>query len=148
MVFVGTQGNDIFNAMRYFTYDLADVTNKTKDVLNYWRPDNTNTSIPRVNGNDKNDNKRISDMYVEDGSYLRLKTLQIGYTLPVKLTTKIYVQKLRLFLSAQNLLTFTNYSGADPEIGQISSTNYLSRGVDIGTYPQARVLSGGISITL
>ena len=148
VVFVGTQGNDIFNAMRYFTYDLADVTNKTKDVLNYWRPDNTNTSIPRVNGNDKNDNKRISDMYVEDGSYLRLKTLQIGYTLPVKLTTKIYVQKLRLFLSAQNLLTFTNYSGADPEIGQISSTNYLSRGVDIGTYPQARVLSGGISITL
>ncbi|MFV0392668.1 MAG: SusC/RagA family TonB-linked outer membrane protein [Paludibacteraceae bacterium] len=148
IVFVGTQGNDIFNAMRYFTYDLADVTNKTRDVLNYWRPDNQNTNIPRLNGNDKNDNKRISDMYIEDGSYLRLKTLQLGYTLPAELTKKFYVQKMRLFISAQNLLTFTKYSGADPEIGQISGSNYLSRGVDIGTYPQAKIFSGGISITL
>lgn len=87
-------------------------------------------------------------MYVEDGSYLRLKTLQLGYTLPSEVTKKFYVQKMRLFVSAQNLLTFTKYSGADPEIGQISGTNYLSRGVDIGTYPQAKIFSGGISITL
>lgn len=147
IMFSGVQGNDIFNAMRYFTYDLADVTNKTKDILNYWTPENTKTNIPRLNGNDKNDNKRISDLYVEDGSYLRLKNLQIGYTIPGNLTKKIYIQKARVYVSGQNLLTFTKYSGADPEIGQISSTNYLSRGVDIGTYPQAKVLSAGINIT-
>ena len=146
-VFTGVSGNSIFNAMRYFTYDLADVTNKTKDILNYWTPNNTNTNIPRLNGNDKNDNKRISDLYVEDGSYFRLKNLQIGYTLPSSLTKSIYIQKVRIFVSGQNLFTVTKYSGADPEIGQISSTNTLSRGVDIGTYPQARIFSAGINVT-
>ena len=142
--FEGSQGNDIFNAMRYFTYDLADVTNKTRDVLNYWTPTNTSTNIPRLNGNDLNDNKRISDMYIEDGSYLRLKTLQLGYNLPM---TKVsFMKSARVFVSAQNLLTLTKYSGADPEIGQISSTNYLSRGVDIGTYPQAKIFSIGVNL--
>jgi len=147
IVFEGTYGNDIFNAMRYYTYDLADVTNKSVDVLNYWTPTNTNTTIPRLNGNDKNDNKRISDMYIEDGSYLRLKTLQIGYTLPQRITQKLFMSSLRVYVTGQNLLTFTKYSGADPEIGQISSTNYLSRGVDIGTYPQAKTFTAGINIT-
>ncbi|MDO5664937.1 MAG: TonB-dependent receptor [Bacteroidia bacterium] len=146
-VFEGSQGNDIFNAMRYFTYDLADVTNKSKDVLNYWRPDNKNTNIPRLDGQGTNDNLRISDMYIEDGSYLRLKTVQLGYTFPTELTQRFYIQKMRVFISGQNLLTFTKYSGADPEVGQISSTNYLSRGVDIGTYPQARTYSVGINVT-
>lgn len=142
--FEGSQGNDIFNAMRYFTYDMADVTNKTRDVLNYWTPANTNTNIPRINGNDKNDNKRISDMYIEDGSYLRLKTLQLGYNLPVSKIS--LVKNARIFVAAQNLLTITKYSGADPEIGQINATNYLSRGVDIGTYPQAKIFSLGVNL--
>ena len=146
-IFEGSYGNDIFNAMRYFTYDLGDVTNKSVEVLNYWTPTNTNTTIPRLNGNDKNDNKRISDLYIEDGSYLRLKTLQLGYTIPQTLTSKIYINTLRLFVAGQNLLTFTKYSGADPEIGQISSSTSLTRGVDIGTYPQARTFTAGISIT-
>jgi len=72
--------------------------------------------------------------------------LQIGYTLPVSLTKKFYVNKFRFFVSGQNLITFTKYSGADPEVGQISSTNYLSRGVDIGSYPQAKTITGGINI--
>lgn len=146
-IFEGTYGNDIFNAMRYFTYDLGDVTNKSVDVLNYWTPTNTNTTIPRLNGNDKNDNKRISDLYVEDGSYLRLKTLQLGYTIPQSISNKVYMSSLRVFITGQNLLTFTKYSGSDPEIGQITSTNPLSRGVDIGTYPQAQTFTAGINIT-
>ena len=146
-IFEGTYGNDIFNAMRYFTYDLGDVTNKSVDVLNYWTPTNTNTTIPRLNGKDKNDNKRISDLYVEDGSYLRLKTLQLGYTIPQSISSKVYMSSLRVFITGQNLLTFTKYSGSDPEIGQITSTNPLSRGVDIGTYPQAQTLTAGINIT-
>ncbi|NDP20863.1 MAG: TonB-dependent receptor [Paludibacter sp.] len=147
VVFEGTQGNDIFNAMRYFTYDLGDVTNKSVEVLNYWTPTNTNTKIPRLNGKDKNDNKRISDLYIEDGSYLRLKTLQLGYSFPKSLVSKLFVSNLRVYVSGQNLLTFTKYSGADPEIGQITSSNYTSRGVDIGTYPQAKVLTAGFNIT-
>lgn len=147
VVFEGTQGNDIFNAMRYFTYDLADVTNKSVDVLDYWTPTNTKTIIPRLNGNDKNDNKRISDLYIENGAYLRLKTLQLGYSIPQNILSNLYITNLRIFVAGQNLLTWTKYSGSDPEIGQISSTNYLSRGVDIGTYPQAKTITAGINIS-
>jgi hypothetical protein len=143
----GTVGNDLFNAMRYYTYDLSSVTNKDVAVLNYWRPDNTNTNIPRLAGTDVNDNMRISDRYVENGSYLRLRNIQLGYTLPVSLSKKAYMQKLRIYVTGQNLFTFTDYSGADPEVGLITSTNYLSRGVDIGTYPQAMTITGGVSIT-
>ncbi|MFT3995517.1 MAG: TonB-dependent receptor [Dysgonomonas sp.] len=143
----GTYGNDIFNAMRYFTYDLASGTNKDRAVLNYWTPTNTNTDIPRLAAKDSNDNMRISDRYVENGSYLRLRNVQLGYTLPVALTRKAAMQKVRVYVTGQNLLTFTSYSGADPEVGQISATNTLSRGVDIGTYPQAMTFIGGVSIT-
>ncbi len=145
--FGGTYGNKIFNAMRYFTYDLASMTNKDRAVINYWRTDNTNTNIPRLAKVDTNDNMRISDRYVEDGSYLRLRNVQIGYTLPSALTKKVYMSNVRIYVTGQNLLTFTKYSGADPEVGQIDEDNTLSRGVDIGTYPQARTITGGISIT-
>lgn len=143
----GTYGNDIFNAMRYFTYDQVSSTNKDRKILNYWTPTNTNTDVPRLANTDTNDNMRISDRYVEDGSYLRLRNIQIGYTLPAYLTKKAYMQRVRVYLTGQNLLTFTKYSGADPEIGQIVSDSYLSRGVDIGTYPQAKTVTGGVSIT-
>jgi hypothetical protein len=103
--------------------------------------------MPRLNGNDKNDNLRISDRYVEDGSYLRLKTLQLGYRLPQEIAKKIYMSGLRVFVSGENLMTITKYSGPDPEIGQISTSNTLSRGVDIGTYPQAKTVTAGINIT-
>lgn len=149
--FEGTSGNSIFNAMRYFTYSESDVTQKSVDVLNYWTPTNTNTTMPRLNGNDKNDNLRISDRYVEDGSYLRMKTLQLGYRLPQEIAKKIYMSGLRVFVSGENLLTITKYSGPDPEIGQLTTTNTttntLSRGVDMGTYPQAKTVTAGINIT-
>jgi TonB-linked SusC/RagA family outer membrane protein len=145
--FEGTSGNSIFNAMRYFTYSESDVTQKSVDVLNYWTPTNTNTTMPRLNGKDKNDNLRISDRYIEDGSYMRLKTLQLGYRLPQSIAKKIYMSGLRVYVSGENLLTFTNYSGPDPEIGQITTSNTLSRGVDMGTYPQAKTVTAGINIT-
>ena len=145
--FEGSYGNDIFNAMRYYTYSEADVTQKSVDVLNYWTPTNTHTNMPRLNGNDKNDNLRISDRYVEDGSYLRMKTLQIGYSLTKAIAHKLYMTSLRIYVSSDNLFTFTRYSGADPEVGQLTSDNTLSRGVDLGTYPQPKTIVGGISIT-
>jgi len=143
--FQGTYGNKIFNGMKVHLYQY-DMTNKSKELLDAWTPTNTNTNVPRLNGNDRNNTNRISDRYVEDGSYLRLKNLTVGYTLPSNLTKKAGIQNVRFYFTGQNLLTFTKYTGADPEIGQQSSTNYTSLGVDIGTYPQARTYAFGVKI--
>jgi len=141
----GSQGNKIFNAMKTHLYNF-DETNKSTDMLNSWTPSNTNTDMPRLNGNDKNNTNRTSDRFVEDGSYARLKNITLGYTLPKSLIQKAGIASLRFYVSGQNLLTITNYSGADPEIGQNSTTNYLSRGVDIGTYPQAQTYVFGVKL--
>ena len=130
--------------MRLYTYSLTDITNKDRALLNYWTPENPNTNIPRLAGTDANNNGRLSDRYVENGSYLRLRNVQLGYTLPSALVKKAMLQNVRLFVSGQNLFTITGYSGIDPEVGQSTS---LSRGVDYGIYPQSRVITGGISIT-
>ncbi len=144
MQFGGTIGNDIFNAMRMYTYSLTDITNKDRALLNYWTPENTNTNIPRLAAADYNNNNRLSDRYVENGSYLRLRNIQLGYTLPAAWVQKAMLQKVRIYISGQNLFTITGYSGIDPEVGQASS---LSRGVDFGIYPQSRTITGGINIT-
>lgn len=145
--FEGVQGNSIFHGNKTYTYGTGNIYQKHRAVLNYWTPTNTDTDIPRLNGDDNNDSMRISDIYVEDGSYLRLKNLQLGYSFSAKWMQKLRLQKLRIYFSAQNLFTITNYTGADPEVGQLSSTDYLSRGFDLGTYPQARTFTGGINIT-
>ena len=142
--FGGTIGNDIFNAMRLYTYTLTDITNKDRALMNYWSPTNTNTNIPRLAAADYNNNNRLSDRYVESGTYLRLRNVQLGYTLPSSMVNKMMLQKLRIYVSGQNLFTITNYSGIDPEVGQSTS---LSRGVDYGIYPQSRVITGGVNIT-
>lgn len=142
--FGGTIGNDIFNAMRLYTYSLTDITNKDRALLNYWTPTNTNTDIPRLDAADYNNNNRLSDRYVENGSYLRLRNAQIGYTLPSSLVQKAMLQNVRIYLSGQNLFTISSYSGIDPEVGQSAS---LSRGIDYGIYPQSRVITGGINVT-
>lgn len=141
----GSQGNDIFNGMKLFLYQF-DQTNKHRDMLNSWTPTNTNTNMPRLNGNDRNNTNRTSDRYVEDGSYLRLKNITLAYNLPSVWLEKINVSNLKLYVSAQNLFTLTKYSGADPEIGQVSSTNYLSRGVDLGIYPQSKTFVMGLKL--
>ena len=144
MQFGGTIGNEIFNAMRLYTYSLTDITNKDRALLNYWTPTNTGTNIPRLSSADYNNNNRLSDRYVENGSYLRLRNIQLGYTLPYAWAKKAMLQKVRLYVSGQNLFTISSYSGIDPEVGQGGS---LSRGVDFGIYPQARTFTGGISVT-
>ena len=91
-----------------------------------------------------NRNWRSSDLYVKNGSFIRLKTLQLGYSLPAKLIKKVAVQKLRFFVTAQNLLTLTGYDGFDPEI---AAGGYTTIGVDKGIYPQARTISIGANIS-
>jgi len=81
---------------------------------------------------------RVSDFYVEDGSYIRLKNIQLGYTLDPEITKRIWIGKFRIFICAQNLLTFTNYSGLDPEVG--------GWGIDCGIYPQPRTYLAGVNL--
>lgn len=141
----GSKGNEIFNAMKTHLYKF-DETNKHKDMLNSWTPTNTNTNMPRLTGYDRNDTNRTSDRFVEDGSYMRLKNLMVAYNFPKRWLDRVKLNSAKLYFSGQNLWTITDYSGADPEIGQISSTNYLSRGVDIGTYPQAKTYVVGVKL--
>jgi hypothetical protein len=113
--------------------------------LGRWTGPGTSDSEPKVNLNDPNQNARVSDRFVEDGSYLRLKNLQLGYSLPTNLLRTLHLQRFRVYLSAQNLLTFTRYSGLDPEIGTVGGA--LEIGIDYGFYPQSRILGGGVQIT-
>ena len=142
----GTYGNDIFNAMRYFTYDLASMTNKDKAVLNYWTPQNTNTNIPRLAKVDSNDNMRISDRYIEDGSYLRVKNIVLGYNFDKKLVRKLHLETLRVYANVQNLVTLTKYSGFDPEIG-VSTASVNVYGLDNGRYPSPQIYSFGLNLS-
>lgn len=137
----GAQGNDLYNAtVRYdFTY-----VNRPVSVLNRWTGPGTSNSEPRVNLSDPNQNARVSDRFVEDGSYLRLKNVQLGYSLPKNLLERIGFEKFRVYFSGQNMFTFTRYTGMDPEIGSYGGA--LEAGIDRGFYPQARVLLGGINV--
>ncbi len=125
--------------------------NKWTSVMDYWTPYNTNTNIPRAIVTDPNNNSRISNHWLEDGSYMRIKNLQVGYTLPGSLTSRVNISSLRIYLSAQNLYTFTKYSGLDPEVGTVNHTTNvgaptLNVGVDDGIYPQARTFSVGLQV--
>ena len=112
-------------------------------VINRWTGPESTNEYPRLT-TDRNRNTEFSDFYVEDGSFLRLRNIQLGYTLPKSLTEKFKSTSLRVYVSANNLVTLTNYQGYDPDIGSAGGT--LSAGVDYGFYPQARTYMGGINI--
>ena len=117
------------------------------DVTNV-RVANTGTKTPRASINDPNDNDRISDRYVEDGSYLRIKNLTLGYTFPKKLLEKARIDNIRLYCNIQNLYTFTKYSGYDPEVGaSTQDSTGLTFGLDNGRYPSPTMYSFGLNIT-
>lgn len=143
----GTWGNEIFNATKFWFYNPYSISNLSRDVYNSYRepssgdiidPGNTNTNLHRFDPNGTNDNLRISDFYIEDGSYLRLKNIQLGYTFNPRITSRAFIKKLRIYISSHNLLTFTNYSGLDPEVG--------GWGVDSGIYPQLRTYMLGLNL--
>ena len=139
LFFQGIGGNQVFDATRRPDLSLA---NQPAWILNRWTGPNTSNTIPRVTEQDPNDNWRSSDLYIKSGSYLRLKSLQLGYSLPKKWMQTIHFQKIRVYFSAENLLTFTAYDGYDPEIG----SGGTSIGIDAGCYPQSRTLSVGANI--
>lgn len=141
LFFQGTAGNDIFDFSQ--RGDIP-AMNRPTWILERWIGEGTSNHIPRMTNANPNSNWRSSDLYVKDGTYLRLKTAQLGYTLPAEWTQKASVRKLRVFVSAENLLTLTGYDGFDPEV---ASGNYTTIGVDRGIYPQARTISVGANIT-
>jgi len=138
MMWQGTIGNDICDATRRI--DVKTV-NLPSWMLGRWTGEGTSNKYPIFILGD-NVNWKSSDLYIHDGSYLRLKNIQLGYTVPSSLTQKFMVEKLRFFVSAENLLTFTKYWGYDPEI----SSGGTSLGVDYGVYPQSRVWTVGFNI--
>lgn len=138
--FQGVSGVDVFDAT--YRQDIASGNYPTW-MLSRWTGPGTSNKIPRLALGDTK-NWVISDIYVQDGSYLRLKNIQLGYTLPRNLTQKVHVDRLRFFVMGENLITWTKYWGFDPEIGSGST----SLGVDYGVYPQARTWSVGFNITL
>ena len=144
----GTQGNEIVNAT---TRNDLRVSNQTVDRLDRWTPENPSNTQPKVSLSDVNQNFRFSDYYVEDGSFIRLKNVQIGYTLPKEITRKVKMEKFRFYVSAQNLFTITNYTGLDPEIGKANPfgneiNDNLNFGIDRGLFPQAKIFIAGLNI--
>ncbi len=138
MLWQGTVGNDIFDATR--RTDIAS-TNLPAYMLNRWTGEGTSNKYPRYVIGDSV-NWLSSDLYIYDGSYARLKDIQIGYTLPENITRKAFISRLRLYVAAENLLTLTSYHGYDPEI----SSGGTSLGIDYGVYPQARTFIFGVTV--
>lgn len=140
-------GNKLFNSMnRYLMTGLGEYNSSIAYFNGYWRGEGTSNTIPRIIETDPNQNWRISDRYVEDGSYIRFKNMEIGYTLPESLSKKLFISKCRIYLSGQNLFTFTKYTGIDPEIG-LGRFGSLDIGIDRATYPYSKMYLIGTSIT-
>ena len=142
----GSYGNDILNLTRKETTGLARLyTNQLELAQDYWTPENTNASLPRPRRGDDNQNLFISDRYVEDGSYLRIQNITLGFNLPKSTLEQLNISRLKLYGSIQNAYTFTNYTGYDPEIGSFNG-DALQMGVDRGRYPVPRTFTLGINV--
>ena len=147
--FQGVQGNKIYNAARVITEGMVRFFNAGTQVLNAWTPTNKNTNIPRAISSDPNQNARPSTRFLEDGSYLRLKNVMLGYNIPaasLQSLTKGVVSNFRIYIAAQNILTFTNYSGYDPEVGNRTPNSSLTSGIDFAVYPQPKAYQVGIQV--
>ena len=133
----GVAGNKIFNANKIDLTGMSAAYNQITDVLSRWTGEGTSTTMPRAIYADPNQNNRVSDRFVENGSYLRLKTLSLAYNLPEQWLRKLTIEHARIALSCENLATITNYSGFDPEVG--------INGIDNANYPISRTFNLGIN---
>jgi TonB-dependent starch-binding outer membrane protein SusC len=133
----GSQGNKVLNFTRWYTEGGVSNGNYSNEVLKRWVGSGTSNIQPRVTLEDPNKNSRVSDRFVEDASYLRIKNLRIAYNIPTRWATLLNLKKAQFYVSSQNLATITKYTGLDPEVGG---------GVDIGFYPQARTFIAGVTV--
>lgn len=150
LAFSGVYGNKLLAAYKYYTdgFFISNYNMET-EALGRWTGPGTSNTLPRLTASDPNNNSRVSSFYLQSGSYLRLQNMTFGYTLPQKFLEKSKIKSLRFYFSAQNLLTFTKYTGYDPEIGQqySGSGGNLDMGIDNGNYPQSRTLSLGANLS-
>jgi len=145
--FYGSKGNDIFNYTRWYTdFWPSFQGQKSKELLyDSWTTSNINATVPKATYTSNfSSNTQSCSYYIEDGSYLRMKSLQIGYTLPQKITGKSGISSLRFYFQAVNLFTITKYSGPDPEIGGPD----LSFGIDSGNYPVSQQFLFGLNLSI
>ncbi|MCB0505779.1 MAG: TonB-dependent receptor [Cyclobacteriaceae bacterium] len=142
--FQGSYGNDIFNATRIDLEGMFDSKNQSVAVLNRWTPENTITDIPAATKGEVY-NVQNSTRFVEDGSYLRLKAVTLTYNVNLDLLKKVGIKKLSIYSTGENLLTFTKYSGFDPEVNAFGNSP-LELGIDYGTYPQAVTVIFGVNV--
>lgn len=134
----GVAGNKIFNANNIDLTGMSAAYNQLTDVLGRWHGEGTSTSMPRAVYGDPNGNNRISDRYVESGSYLRLKNISLSYNLPATWLRALSLSSARLIFSCENVATITGYSGFDPEVGV--------NGIDLSNYPISRTFNFGINL--
>ena len=144
-------GNQIYNSPKSYVQGMSTSYAGDLSTLNRWTPTNTNTDVPRAVYGDPNNNGRTSDRFLESGSFARIKSVVLGYTLPASVLGKGHLRTARIFVQAQNLVTFTKYSGLDPEVSTFSSgsgaaTANAALGTDFFTYPQARTITGGVTV--
>ena len=143
LFFQGSQGNDIYNASRYETEGMYNGFNQSTNVIKRWRIPGQITDMPRATSS--TENLRASTRFIEDGSYLRLKTLTLSYNIDIPLLKKWNISRLQPYFTAQNLFTITNYSGFDPEVNQYGGSSTV-QGIDWGTYPQVKTFIFGVNI--
>lgn len=143
LVFNYSYGNDVYNYLRSQLESGSNFNNQTVAVTNRWFTEGQKTSVPKASYNDPKGNNRFSDRWIEDGSYLRLKTLQVSYELPLKVS---FIQGVTVWASANNLWTLTKYLGVDPEYA--ANNQILYQGIDTGLLPQSKSYFAGIKIYL
>jgi hypothetical protein len=156
--FQGSQGNKIFNGVRVETEGMKDSRNQSTAILGRWQNPGDVTDMPGIKAN-SNDNSQISTRFLENGSYLRFKTITLAYRLDAKLINRIGLGAASVYVSGQNLFTITKYKGFDPEVNTYGNATInggapdydnrnISLGVDYGAYPQAKMILFGLNLSL
>ena len=143
----GVNGNSVFNATKLETTGMYDYSNQSTDVLKRWEKPGDITSVPKAIYGDPANNSRISSRYIENGSFLRFRTLSFGYNFPNELCNKIKIKGLRIYGTLQNILLITKYSGYSPDLNAGGSSTTV-QGLDMGTYPQSRSYIIGLNLQL
>jgi hypothetical protein len=139
--FQGSFGGEILNGPAINSRNVSNLSNQTVDALDRWTPTHTNTNVPRANVNRP---RELYDVHVEDGSFIRLQSLSLGYRLPSGLVRG--AENVRLVVTGQNLKVWSDYSGFDPEVNSFGG-DARARGVDLGSYPRARIWNLGVTTT-
>ena len=145
---IGVSGNDVYNTNIYDLQGMTRLFNSGAEVLDRWTGPGTSNTIPRALG--AGENVQVSTRFVEDGSYMRLRNISLGYTIPTT-AFKGAVSRLRVYISGQNLFTISNYSGLDPEIGTHLTTDSNQQnfqlGIDRGNFPLPKSFTAGVQLT-